>query len=212
MSTSVSISTVPAPLTKLRATPDRGDLYLAGDPSFIRRARELKLVAESIPAARIRPVIIVHGATQQELAAQDKAVKGLDDLARDDLKLVLANPEAASIGQLARDVLRQTGHWEKIETRLRRPSAAASTVGTVNEVGQAVRIQPGSVGIVWDATAAGLEGVEVVHAPALDAAVQEATIGVLTAAKGQRATRRAAVRPLSHCARQGPTALRPAAL
>jgi ABC-type molybdate transport system substrate-binding protein len=176
-------------LTKIRATPDRGDLFLAGDPSYVEKAREFGLVAESIPVARIRPVIIVHGPTQEKLRSSGKPIAAIDDLLRDEVSVVLANPEAASVGQLTRDLFKRTGHWDKLEARMRDASAPnVSTVGTVSEVGQTVRLRAGSVGIVWDATAAQLDGVDVVRVKALDEAVQEVTIGVLTSAKGSRAT------------------------
>jgi ABC-type molybdate transport system substrate-binding protein len=66
--------------------------------------------------------------------------------------------------------------------------AKVSTVGTVNEVAQIVKLRPDHVGIVWDATAAQLTGVATVRVDRFDQAVQEATVGVLASAQGERAT------------------------
>lgn len=176
-------------LAKIRAAGGRGELFLAGDPSYMVEARKWNLVAETIPVARIRPVLIVHQATQERLREEGRPVGGLDDLLRDDLSVVLANPEGASIGQLGRELLRTSGHWGDLERRMREHrQAKVSTVGTVNEVAQVVKLRPDHVGIVWDATAAQLTGVEVVHVEAFDEAVQEATVGVLASARGKRAT------------------------
>lgn len=109
---------------KIRAAGGRGELFLAGDPSYMVEARKWNLVAATIPVARIRPVLIVHQATQERLREEGRPVGGLADLLRDDLSVVLANPEGASIGQLGRELLRTSGHWGDLERRMREPRQA----------------------------------------------------------------------------------------
>src|SRR5690606_11859985 len=102
-------------LSKVRTMPNRGDLFLAADTSYIEIARREGLVAEQIPVARMRPVLIVNRATQDRLTQKGNPVVGIDDLLRDDLKVVLANPELASVGRVAKDLLTDSGHWESLE-------------------------------------------------------------------------------------------------
>ncbi|MFZ5830180.1 MAG: substrate-binding domain-containing protein [Planctomycetota bacterium] len=175
-------------LTKFRATPERVDLYLAGDASYTDKAREFGLIAETIPAARMRPVIVVHAESQAKWEAEGRPVKGPDDLLRDDVRVILANPEAASVGQTGKNVLTRSGHWEKIEQRIRQSGAQVSTVGTVNEVAQLVRLRPEHTGIVWDAVAQQFEGLAVVEVPDWNDAVQDVTVAVASHLKGERAT------------------------
>ena len=54
-------------LAKIKGAPNRGELYLAADPSYIIEARQLRLVAESVPVAQMRPVLVVNSKTQQQL-------------------------------------------------------------------------------------------------------------------------------------------------
>jgi ABC-type molybdate transport system substrate-binding protein len=106
-------------LATIAVSGGQGDLYLSADSSHMRKARQDGLVAETIPVAVIRPVLVVHPETQKALRQQGKPVTGLADLERDDLKVVIANPEAASIGQLTREVFESLGVWKKLERGMR---------------------------------------------------------------------------------------------
>jgi molybdenum ABC transporter molybdate-binding protein len=131
----------------------QGDLYLAADSSHMQKATKDGWVAETIPVAVIRPVLVVHPEVQRALRERGKPITGLADLERDDLRVVIANPEEASIGQLTRDALLPLGVWKKLEEGMRARAARVSTVGTVLEVAGIVQKQGPFIGIVWDATA-----------------------------------------------------------
>src|SRR5206468_9897334 len=95
-----------------------------------------------------------HPDTQKAVQTAGKAkVTGLKDLMRNDLKVVLANPELASIGQFTREVLEPLGLWKDLEAALADRSPRVSTVGTVIEVAGAVQKKERTIGIVWDAVA-----------------------------------------------------------
>lgn len=143
-----------------------GDLYLAADETYIRSAREFGLLAEVIPLARQRPVIVVP-------KDNPKNIRTLADLFRDDVRVAMANPEAASIGRTARDVLQKAGQWAAVEKRV--------TVfkPTVNDVANDVRIGSVDAGIVWDATAWQYPTLVTVTVPLFDAAAETISIGVL---------------------------------
>jgi molybdate transport system substrate-binding protein len=168
-------------LSTLRATGGEGDLYLAADAGHMERARQEGLVAEVIPVAVLRPVLVVRKETQQGLRAAGRPVTSAKDLLRDDLKVVLANPELASIGQLTQVALSKpaVGIWQKLEQRRRSGAGHVSTVGTVNEVAQAVRTGRDLIGVVWSGVAAQSPELEAVSAPEFAGVAEHLQIGVL---------------------------------
>jgi molybdate transport system substrate-binding protein len=152
-------------LSNLRIT-DAGDLFLAADESYIKSARALGLLAETVPLARQRPVIAVARGNPKNLHT-------LDDLRRPDVRVAMANPEAASIGRTVRELLQQAGQWTALEKRM--------TVfkPTVNDVANDLKIGSVDAGIVWDATARQFPELEVVAVPLFNTAVETISIGVL---------------------------------
>lgn len=146
-----------------------GDLYLAADDSYVELAKEKGLAAESIPICRMRPVIVVS-------KTNDKGIKGLDDLVRDDVTVALANPDAAAIGRTTRVLLQKSGHWEQLE-----PLVTSKGVfkPTVNDVANDVKLGTVDAGIVWDSTAAQYPELEAITAPELEAGSARVEITVL---------------------------------
>ena len=90
-----------------------GDLYLAGDATFIEIAREQGLLAESIPLATMRPVI----ATAK---GNPKGIRSARGLVREDVHVALGNPDAASVGKQTRIALTRAGLWDELEAAVRR--------------------------------------------------------------------------------------------
>ncbi|MCI0376462.1 MAG: substrate-binding domain-containing protein [Gemmataceae bacterium] len=166
-------------LSTIRAREGLGDLYLAADASHMRIAVKEKLVAEVIPIAELRPVVVVNAATKKQLQGPKRSIRSLRDLLRDDVKLILANPELASIGQLSKEIFEKHGLWSIVQERLQERRALASTVGTVNEVCTAVRTQDMSAGIVWSANAAQFAGLAVLTPPEFQGYTEKMQIGVL---------------------------------
>jgi molybdenum ABC transporter molybdate-binding protein len=143
-----------------------GDLYLAGDESYILLAREKGLVAESIPLARFTPVIAVQ-------KDNPKGIAGLKDLLREDVAVALGNPEAAAIGRITHKVLMRTGLWKDLEKNVKvfKP--------TVNDLALDVSMGAVDAAVIWDAIADQYEEVDYVADEAFSAATQRVTIGVL---------------------------------
>lgn len=166
-------------LSRIRATGGQGDLFLAADTATVRQAQADKLVAETIPVAVLRPVLIVRKNKQEELRVEGKAITALQDLLRDDMKVVLANPELASVGQASRDVLAPLGLWRKLEERQRQAGAKVSKVGTVTDVVRIVRTGTDYVGIAWSAVAKEHADLELISTPELETASDHIWIGVL---------------------------------
>lgn len=145
----------------------RGDLYIAADSSYIDLAREQDLIGEAVSVARQTPVIAVAKGNPKHLAT-------IDDLAREDVRLALANPEAASIGQLAKKLLAASGQWEKIAAH------AKVFKPTVADVANDVLLGTVDATIVWDANVRQFpDKLEAVEVPDWQNHPQDVTAGVL---------------------------------
>ena len=166
-------------LSTIRGVGGRGDLYLASEDTNIQTARKEGLIAEVIPVAQLRPVLVVSEKTQQTLQKAGKPITSLKELVRDDVKVVLANPDMASIGRFSERVLEKAGLWKTIQRRMTESAARVSTVGTVNEVAQVVRVRDHFVGIVWSATAKQTEGLHIVSVPEMADLVEPLQLAVL---------------------------------
>lgn len=160
----------------------QGDLFISADDSHMLIAQQKGLVAETIPVVTLHPVLVVNRKTQEELKKQGKPVAGIADLMRDDLKVVLANPEEAAIGKLIKQVLSRSNVnlWPRLEQRMRESrTAQVSTVGTVNEVARIVRTSDRYVGIIWDALARQHDDLEIIDMPEFSGVTSQVLIGVL---------------------------------
>ena len=144
------------------------DLYLAGDDHYLDVAREKGLIAESLPIALMRPVIIVP-------KGNARGIRGVADLMQPGVRVALGNPDQAAIGLKTRDALRLSGHWDALEQHV---TASGVFKPTVPDVANAVQIGSVDAGIVWSATAAQFPSIETIHAPELSPGASRITIGV----------------------------------
>jgi molybdenum ABC transporter molybdate-binding protein len=122
-----------------------GDLYLAADDWYTGLAREKGLVAETMPVARMMPVMAVA-------TGNPKGIQTVADLAREDVRVALANPEQAAIGKAIKNILTslRAGDgtlWDKIEAHV---TSGGVFKPTVSEVANDVKIGSVDVGVVWD--------------------------------------------------------------
>ena len=145
----------------------RGDLYLAADDSYIQTAQDAGLVAEAIPLAYMRPVIGVR-------KGNPKNIHSISDLMNDGVKVAVANPDAAAVGKIVRNILQKTGEWAKFEPHVKvfKP--------TVMEVANDIKIGSVDAGIIWDATANQYPEIEIVTIPAFESAQRQISVGVMT--------------------------------
>ena len=161
-------------LATLRAAPDRADLYLASDESFVRDARRQKLVAEVLPVVRQHAVVGVA-------KGNPRKIHTLDDLMRDDVRVVLPNAKVTAVAESVERALQGTGRWQALLDRQSAAGSRVSSVGTVTEAAQAVKIGAADATFVWDATARQFE-IETVELPELESRTQEqAELGVVSA-------------------------------
>ena len=128
---------------------ETSDLYLAADKFYTDKAVELGLARETMPIGHQRPVIAVP-------RDNDKGIKTLADLVKDDVIVAAANPDQAAVGRVTKSLLQQTrigesDAWSALE-------AAVTDRGvfkpTVNDVANDVKLGAVDAGIVWDTTVA----------------------------------------------------------
>lgn len=150
-------------------TARTGDLYIVADQTHLAQARGYGLTAEVLPLARQTPVIAVA-------RGNPKRIGTIADLLRDDVRLSLANPDAAAIGSAAKSVLEKSGQWAAIETRVR---TAGVFKPTVNDIANDIKVGAADAGIVWDSTVRQYQELEAVSATQLDQAVQLVSAAVL---------------------------------
>ena len=156
-------------LSSLRVA-QAGDLYIAGDASFIRLGRAQGLLAEALPLAQLHPVIAVR-------AGNPRRILAAADLLRADVAVALASPEAASVGKATQQALEAAGLWAALQPRVKvfKP--------TVGDVANDVKLGAADAGVVWDATARQYPELETVESPLFSNAVETVTAGVLKASR-----------------------------
>jgi molybdenum ABC transporter molybdate-binding protein len=153
-------------LSNLRVSK-RGDLFLAADDSFLELARSNRLIAETFPLARMTPVIAVK-------KGEESRFRALAGLEQDGVSLAFANPEAAAIGKVCRDLLQQAGRWDALQPRIKvlKP--------TVNDLANDVKLGTVDAAFVWDSTVAQYPELEAVHVPELDTGMATVSLAVLS--------------------------------
>src|SRR5262249_30228513 len=121
---------------------------------------------EDLPLAKMYAVVAVA-------KENPKNVRTLDDLLRPDVKLLLADPDAAAISAVARDALGPT-RWAALEKKKRAYKDTVNAVATDLEIGSA------DAGIIWDAIARQMaDKLDAVEPRELKAARGDVAVGVL---------------------------------
>ncbi|HEY8503216.1 MAG TPA: molybdate ABC transporter substrate-binding protein, partial [Gemmataceae bacterium] len=143
-----------------------GDLFVPADESYIRTAREKGLLAEVLPVAVMRAVLLVP-------SGNPKGIRKLDDLWQKDVQLAQANPDAAAIGKGTRELFTRLGLWEKLAKQ------TVTYTGTVHDAANTVKTGAVDAAIVWDTTAFLYPGQEVVRLPELAEVKGEVNAAVL---------------------------------
>ncbi|MBI5799789.1 MAG: substrate-binding domain-containing protein [Verrucomicrobia bacterium] len=144
----------------------RGDLFIAADDGSVADARKFELVREVLPLVRQHPVIAVR-------AGNPKNIRTLADLLRDDVKLALTNPDAASISRVSKAALGDS--WGKLAAR------ATVMKPTVTEIAADLSLGSVDAAILWDATVPQFKGLAAVEVPELKDRVENASAAVLAA-------------------------------
>lgn len=155
----------------------QGDLFLAGDATYLADGQRLGLIDERAAIARQRPCLVWRADFANVPAnGDDEAAWAM--VLRDGVKVSLAEPKVAAISRVASRQLqtqRFAGQplWESLLQR------AAVVRQTVNEVANDVRAGVVDVGLVWDTTAKQYPELTVTSIVSLEKAAEQVEIGVL---------------------------------
>ncbi len=147
-----------------------GDLFLPADDSYLAIARDRQLVDEVLPIARMQAVVAVPRGNPLQ-------IHSFQDLLRDDVRLVQANPDAAAVGKLSRQVLQATGQWSALD------QATQAYRTTVTDVANDLLIGAADAGIVYDAVLHTYPKLEFVELSELQPANSLIAMGVLHGTK-----------------------------
>lgn len=147
-----------------------GDLYLPADDSYLTMGREKDLLDEQIAIARMQVVIAVPKGNPQKIAT-------FDDLLRDDVRLAQANPDAAAVAKITRQVLKERGEWDKLD------KATDVYRTTVTDVANDILVGAADAGIVFDAVLHTYPDLEFVELDDFEGVQSQIAIGVLKSAK-----------------------------
>jgi len=160
-------------LSNLRVA-QTGDLYLAADASYIQIARQQGLIAETIPLATQRPVIA-------SAKGNPKEIQSPKDLLREDVRIALGNPDAASIGKQTEVAMSKAGLWENLKQAVQSRGVFKPTV---NDVANDIKIGTVDAGVIWDSTARQYPELEIVAPLTEDSGfVAEITVAVLRSSR-----------------------------
>ncbi|GAB5406310.1 MAG: hypothetical protein Aurels2KO_45410 [Aureliella sp.] len=151
-----------------------GDLYLPADSSYLDIARQQGLIDESLAIARMQGVVAVK-------KGNPKKIHSYEDLLRDDVRLVQANPEAAAIGAVTKRLLQEVGKWKDLQ------SATAGFRTTVTDAATDVVVGAADAAIVYDAVLYAFDDLEYVKIDELREAVSDISIGVASSSENPRA-------------------------
>jgi molybdenum ABC transporter molybdate-binding protein len=146
----------------------RGDLYIAGDKSYIEIADERGLIDEVLPLAYLRPVIAVT-------SGNPRSIERIRDLLGEGTRIALGNPDASAIGKQTKKSLTRAGLWDQIKKHTEKNGVFKPTVP---EVANDVKLGAVDAGIIWDATAAQYDNLEVIRDPVFESAVMEICVAV----------------------------------
>ncbi len=166
-------------LTKVRfpSPVEPADLFIPADDSYVQQARELGFVAESVPIARVKGVLLLAKQNPKQIATWN-------DLLRDGVKVAVPNP-AAAVGKIARTHLTKNGKWLALEPRV-------IDTGTVTEAANATKAGSVDAAIVWDAVAhsPAFVGQTVLIVPELDGVDGRIEVAVLKQSRDPEVARR----------------------
>ena len=122
-----------AMLSQIRLT-GIGDLYIPGSPDYMEKAKEFDLIeGEETKLAYLVPAILVP-------KGNPKQIKTLQDLARSDLRIGIADPGSVCVGLYAIEILHANGMVKQVRPNLRgqvescAKAAAMLPLGTVDAV------------------------------------------------------------------------------
>lgn len=142
----------------------QGDLFIAADGGALADAKKLGVTRDEFPLVKQKPVLAVA-------KGNPKHIDSLAVLKNPEIKLALANPEAASIGRVVKKLL--GAEWDALAAK------AAVMKPTVTEIATDLSLGAVDAAIVWDSIVPQFK-LEIVVLPELDKHEEFATAALLS--------------------------------
>ena len=161
-------------LTQLRVAK-QGDLFIAADDGALADAKKLDLTREELRLVQQWPVIAVA-------KGNPKKITSIESLLATEVKLALANPEAASISKVTKNAL--GAKWDALAAK------AAVMKPTVMDVAADLALGSVDAAILWNSTVPQYDQLEAIEVPELSSHKEHATAAILTSAKDAAAALR----------------------
>lgn len=125
------------------------DLFLAAEDFYTQQAIARGLAREVMPIARTQPVLIVG-------VGNPKGIHAFSHLLRSDVRIALADPDQAAVGNVVRERLRKIASgdgtlWQQLADHVTKTGVYKPTV---NDVANDVAIGATDAAFVWDSTIA----------------------------------------------------------
>ncbi|MBP1909072.1 molybdate ABC transporter substrate-binding protein [Methanolobus bombayensis] len=153
-------------LTQMELTGE-GDVYMPGATYYFEVAAEKGFVDNISKVAYHVPVIITP-------VDNPENIDSLDDLANDDVSIVLGDPQAAAIGVLCEKMLTKKSIYNQTEENVVAKGA------TVNELVTYITLGQADASIVWEDLARENEDVNIVEIAEYDNIIKIVPIATLT--------------------------------
>ncbi|WZL73879.1 molybdate ABC transporter substrate-binding protein [Clostridiaceae bacterium 35-E11] len=130
----------------------KGDVFIPGSAFYYEEADQKGLVDERHHVAYHIPVIVVS-------KDNPKDIKRIEDLGKEDVKLVLGDEKACAIGKVSKKMLEKNELYDQVTK-----NRVASTA-TVNELLIYITMKQADATIMWEDNVEGVEDVEIVAIP-----------------------------------------------
>ncbi|MDB6137821.1 MAG: putative binding protein precursor [Verrucomicrobiaceae bacterium] len=143
-----------------------GDLYLPADDSYFTAASAKKLVSATVPIASQNGTLMVA-------AGNPKGIKIFADLLRPEVRLALANPDAAAIGKLVRGAVSKD-MWDTVAKK------AVVITATVTEAANAVKAGAADAAFIFDSMHQQYPAFDLVNLPEISGVHAQVGVGMLT--------------------------------
>jgi molybdate transport system substrate-binding protein len=150
-------------------TDRAADLYLFDDEELAFAARKLDIVREVMHLAVLRPVLAAP-------AGNPAGISELADLAREELRVGIPDPEHCGLGLHVRTAARYIGAWHQTRELADRVTTTESELAAALVAGEI------DVAVIWDATAERTPGIERIEELKLEGHARRMTLAVGTAA------------------------------
>ncbi|MDO5044941.1 MAG: molybdate ABC transporter substrate-binding protein [Coriobacteriia bacterium] len=152
-------------LGQLQATKT-GDLFIVGAKLDFDKAQKEELVSDPFALFNHTPSIVVQ-------QGNPKGIKSLEDLAKEGVTVVLADPDSASIGATSQKIFEKNNLMNINDN-------VVAQVGTVNEIVASIQAGNADAGIATADSVSSAEGVETILIPKENNINQVITGGVVT--------------------------------